>query len=136
MVTFLFGSLSGSKKTTMSNPTLDERYRSLLSSHLTWNEQTWGRLQELGVTEATELELDFFYIAPSESEARALEQVLAEETDYRILVSAGDSGSWSVSGSTMPTAVSQEILDQWVKWMITAGLHQDCDFDGWGAQVP
>jgi regulator of ribonuclease activity B len=132
----LFGTLSCSKEIAMSNSTLDERYRSLLSSQLTWNEQTWARLQELGVTEATELELDFSYVAPGESEARALGQVLAEETDYRILVAAGDSESWSVSGSTMPTTVSQEILDQWVKWMITAGLHQDCDFDGWGTQVP
>jgi hypothetical protein len=32
-------------------------------------------------------------------------------------------------------AVSLEILDQWVTWMVTAGKEHDCDFDGWGALV-
>ncbi len=99
------------------------------------NRATWTRLQELGVTEPTELTLDFFYLAQNEAKARALEQTLAKETDYSITVGTEDGGGWIVDGSTRPTAVTLEILDQWVDWMITAGLHHDCDFDGWGSEV-
>ena len=31
--------------------------------------------------------------------------------------------------------ISPEILDQWVDWMVAAGLERDCEFDGWGTQV-
>lgn len=99
------------------------------------NRATWARLKELGVTTSTELRLDFLYLAPTEASARALERVLLQETDYTVKVS-GDGDSWHVEGFTQPTAVTLEILDQWVDWMITAGIHQDCDFDGWGAEVP
>ena len=114
---------------------LDRRYRAALSKQREMNRATWARLQELGVTTATELTLDFFYLAPTEAKARALEQVLLQETDYRVKVSPGDGDSWHLEGSTQPTAITLEILDQWVDWMITAGIHQDCDFDGWGAEV-
>ncbi|MFG0317686.1 MAG: hypothetical protein ACF8XB_10455, partial [Planctomycetota bacterium JB042] len=64
------------------------------------NRATWARLQELGVTTSTELTLDFLYLGPSEAKAQALEQVLLQETDYRVKVSPGGGGSWHVEGST------------------------------------
>lgn len=128
--------ISCEEENKMSNETLDERYKAAVSTQLTFNQATWNRLQELGVTTSTELELDFFYVAPSETEARALEQVLIRETDYKLTVEAGDGMSWIVSGTTQPNAVSLEILNKWVTWMITAGLHENCDFDGWGTSVP
>jgi hypothetical protein len=42
---------------------------------------------------------------------------------------------WRVEGNTQTTAVSLEILDQWVTWMVTAGKERGCDFDGWGTQI-
>lgn len=128
--------LSCAEENKMSNETLDERYKAAVATQLTFNQATWNRLQELGVTTSTELELDFFYVAPSETEARALEQVLIRETDYKLTVEAGDGMSWTVAGTTQPNAVSLEILNQWVIWMITAGLHEDREFDGWGTSVP
>jgi hypothetical protein len=117
---------------------LDTRYRRLLAKQLAMNEKTWPALQSHGVTDATELRLDFSYAAPDRASAEALKQVLAEQTDYAVQV-ASDGGAfsrrWSVTGSTLPTAVSPAILDQWVDWMVTAGLHQNCEFDGWGAEV-
>lgn len=117
---------------------LDERYRRLLAKQLTMNVQTWSELQSFGVTEASELRLEFFYHAPSRASAEALRDVLSEETDYDVSVQSGRglfSKRWSVVGTTQPTSVSPAILDQWVDWMVTAGLHQDCEFDGWGTQV-
>jgi hypothetical protein len=117
---------------------LNSRYRRVLAKQLTMNEQTWHTLQKHGVTEESELRLDFTYVAPDQNNAQALKAVLNEETDYEVSVhSAGGflRKSWTVTGSTRPTAVSREILDQWVDWMVTAGLHQNCEFDGWGTQL-
>lgn len=117
---------------------LDTRYRRLLAKQLTMNEETWRSLQSHGVTEASELRLDFTYHAPSRAGAEALKRVLSDETDYNVSVQS-DGGMftkrWSVVGSTQPTSISNAILDQWVDWMVTAGLHQDCEFDGWGTEV-
>ena len=117
---------------------LDARYRQLLSRQLTMNAETWRRLQAHGVTEATELRLDFVFDAPDESTARALAEELAAQTDYEVAVAADAVSvpkTWRVSGTTQPTTVSATILDQWVDWMVTAGLHAGCTFDGWGAEV-
>jgi hypothetical protein len=117
---------------------LDTRYRRLLAKQVTMNEETWGVLQSRGVTEASELRLDFTYRAPSRASAEALKGVLSDETDYNVTVQS-DGGMfrkrWSVVGSTQLTSVSSAILNQWVDWMVTAGLHQDCEFDGWGTEV-
>jgi hypothetical protein len=117
---------------------LDTRYRQLLAKQLTMNEETWRALQEHGVDESTNLRLDFSYNARDEASAKSLKTVLEEQTDYEVnIVSDGAMfrKKWSVSGSTQPTSVSKEIIDQWVDWMVTAGLHENCEFDGWGAQV-
>ena len=119
----------------------DETQREALAMQLAMNERSWEALQENGVTEGSELRLDFFYVAPGEQQANALAAFIEGETDYEVRVDSTREGplrkkSWSVSGSTQNTQVSQEILDRWVSWMVAAGFEHDCDFDGWGAQVP
>jgi hypothetical protein len=42
---------------------------------------------------------------------------------------------WTVAGSTQLTRISPEILDQWVDWMVAAGLERNCEFDGWGTEI-
>jgi regulator of ribonuclease activity B len=118
---------------------LDKRYRDLLARQLSMNVETWRALQSHGVTEATPLRLDFSYAAPDQASAEALKRSLEEQTDYDVeVLSQGGihRGRWVVAGSTQPTAVSPAILDQWVDWMVTAGLHQNCEFDGWGTEAP
>jgi hypothetical protein len=96
------------------------------------NRETWRALVRHGVTEDTELRLDFSYDAPGKADAEALVAFLRQETDYD--VEAQDDG---VVGSTQTTTVSPTILDDWVSWMVAAGHeHGRCKFDGWGAAVP
>lgn len=111
-------------------------YESLLSQQMAFNEATWARLQDLGVTQSTMLRLDFAYEAPSESAALALRATIAGTADYDLSVEFLDASTWTLFGSTQPTMVSLEILNQWVDWMITAGLQHQCAFDGWGTRVP
>ena len=56
------------------------------------NRQSWPALQQHGVTEETELRLDFFYVAPAEKQARALAEVLQRETDYEVRVGSSGGG--------------------------------------------
>ncbi|HVM56478.1 MAG TPA: ribonuclease E inhibitor RraB [Gaiellaceae bacterium] len=105
------------------------------------NRQTWQALQQHGVTEQSKLRLDFFYIASSEQQANALASFLRDETDYDVGVSSSGGGllkkkTWAVNGSTQETAISLDILDDWVRWMFAAGeANGGCEFDGWGAAV-
>ena len=116
----------------------DSRYRELLGRQLAMNEQTWRTLQGHGVTLDSEVRLDFAFRAPSQAAAEGLKGLLEDQTDYE--VSATSHGSvlrrqWTVTGSTQPTKISPEILDQWVDWMVRAGLERHCEFDGWGTEI-
>jgi hypothetical protein len=102
------------------------------------NRQTWATLQGHGATEQTELRLDFSYNAPNRESADGLVAFLREETDYEIRVESHGSvlrRKWRVEGTTQVTRISQEILDEWVTWMVIAGKEKACDFDGWGTSV-
>ena len=104
------------------------------------NQGTWTELQRHGVTEDSELRLDFLYQAPGEAQAAALAALIGRETDYEVQVQSGGGGvlkrkKWAVSGTTQSTQISPSILDQWVTWMVTAGFQEGCEFDGWGARV-
>lgn len=116
----------------------DEEYRQCLATQLAMNRMTWEVLQGHGVTEQTQVRLDFAYDAPNKKKAETLAAFLHEETDYD--VSAKSYGSilrreWTVEGTTQNTIISPEILDQWVTWMVTAGKEHSCIFDGWGTPV-
>jgi Regulator of ribonuclease activity B len=102
---------------------------------------TWAKLQELGVTDETELSLDFFYIAPGQHQAEALAQAIRSRTDYDVRADSVKEGllgrkTWKVNGTTQPTPVSQEALDEWVTRMVEWGNAHSCEFDGWGAGIP
>ena len=114
------------------------QYEKLLENQLLMNRQTWAALKQHGVTVESQLRLDFMYNAPSRQAADTLVALIREQTDYDLR--ALSSGAflrrkWRVEGTTQKTAVSPEILDQWVTWMVTAGKERDCDFDGWGTAL-
>ena len=120
---------------------LDKPDYDAIAKQRAMNAQIWKILLVRGVTEQTNLKLDFFFVAPTKEAADGLISLLKEETDYdlRSPQPAGSSldGDWFVSGSTQATTISLEILDQWVVWMILAGKRGNgCVFDGWGAEIP
>jgi regulator of ribonuclease activity B len=121
-----------------------EWYEQLLELQLTRNRDIWAGLREHGVGHDSALRLGFIYVAPGEAEAQALVDFLREETDYDIDVRTrrdDDAGpdeedAWFVIGTTQPTPVTLELLDDWVEWMIAAGADVGpCAFDGWAAQL-
>jgi len=113
-------------------------YEDILARQVAMNRQTWAALQKHGVTTESALRLDFSYNAASREAAENLCALLRGQTDYEVNVETSGSflrRKWGVEGRTKETAVSPEVLDQWVKWMVTAGKERSCDFDGWGTSV-
>jgi hypothetical protein len=118
--------------------------RAAVARQRVMSQDTWWTLQKHGVTENTRLRLDFLYFADNESKAQALVQHLNSETDYHVSVEPAarpvglffKRGRWVVRGTTKETAVSLEILIDWVTWMVVAGFKAGCEFDGWGARAP
>ncbi len=109
----------------------------MLERQLAMNVQTWNALRGHGVTEETDLRLDFSYDAPTRAAGDKLVKLLREETDYDVVDPLRSGSGFVVTGTTQATKVSLEILNQWVTWMDAAGRQSDgCEFDGWGAQVP
>jgi hypothetical protein len=106
-----------------------------LTEQLALTRMTWARLQEHGVADGSDLQLDFFYAAATNGQARALKRFLEEETDYEVRVVA-DRDHWILRGQTQRVALSLTMVEQWVEWMVIAGLRFECVFDGWGAQAP
>jgi hypothetical protein len=112
-----------------------------LAHQLEMNRVTWAELQKHGVTEKTELRLDFSYVAPGQHQAEALAQAIRSRTDYDVEAGSSKQGLlgqtvWTVTGTTQPTAVSVTALDEWVTRMVEWGDAHTCEFDGWGAAVP
>jgi hypothetical protein len=122
-----------------------EWYEQLLEQQLELNRDIWAGLREHGLEDGDELRLGFVYVAAGVAEADQLVAFLSEETDYEVSArvrpgsedAAADADrEWVVIGTTQPTPVSLELLDDWCEWMIAAGAARGpCAFDGWAAQL-
>jgi len=121
---------------------MEEWYEELLDQHLARNQDIWAGLREHGITDESRLRLGFIFVAPGVAEADQLVAFLHEETDYEVRTrerpgaDADADADWVVIGTTQPTPVSLELIDDWCEWMIAAGAAEGpCAFDGWAAQV-
>jgi hypothetical protein len=119
-----------------------EWYDELLDRQLERNREIWADLREQGVGDDDELRLGFIFVAPGVAEADQLVAFLSEETDYEMSarLRPGDDDDtdpdWIVIGTTQPTPVTLELVDDWCEWMIAAGAAEGpCAFDGWAAQL-
>lgn len=115
-----------------------DKYAESRRRQLQMNRQTWGRLTELGVTEETELCLEFVFRCPDQATA---EEVAAELGDEGCTTTVARGGSllrrvWSVSARTRPATWSLAKLDDWVNAMVDCACAYGSDFDGWGTEVP
>jgi hypothetical protein len=125
---------------------MTEWYDQLLEQHLSQNRDTWAQLREHGLEDDDVLRLGFVFIAPGEAAARQLAGFVRAETDYDVDArprpgadsddAEPEGTDWIVIGTTQPTPVSLDLLDDWCEWMIAAGAAEGpCAFDGWAAQL-
>jgi hypothetical protein len=112
-----------------------------LAHHLEMNRVTCAELRESGVTEETEVRLDFRFDAPGQHQAETLARAIRDRTDYEVEARFDKIGllgrqTWTVEGTTQPATLTLAELDEWVTRMLEWGSAHTCEFDGWGAQVP
>ena len=106
-----------------------------LKEQLTLTRTTWARLQEYGVADGSELQLDFFYAAPTNGQATELKRFLEEETDYTVRVTA-DRDHWILRGHTQRAPLSLAMVRTMGRLDGDRGAPLRVVFDGWGAEAP
>ena len=119
-------------------PDQEARAKRIIERQLAMNAETLDALRRAGLTEEKEVQIEFFFVAPNEAAARAL--VAHLEANDCLGLALQRSGSFfsrrfSVVGKTHPTAVTPQVLSQWVPWIVVQDIIHGCEFDGWGAQV-
>ncbi len=117
----------------------ENQFDKLLSNQRLMTVETWNQLQSHGVTKDTKLALEFFYYAPDKDSAeKCMHHLLAYEYTVQIKPEKKDTpeGIWLVTGNTQATEMTEDILLQWVDYMVAAGWKYGCVFDGWGAEIP
>ena len=110
-------------------------YEENIDHQLRMLEITWKAFKEHGVTEETELVLEFVYLAPNKESANSLNEAL-DNYDSSVRSEGLLKKKWFVDGSSHPMTVSKEILAQWLDFMVALGWEHDCEFDGFGASMP
>ncbi len=107
-------------------------YKLNLETQLNLLDETWASLISNGVTNETELVLEFSYLCPNKASAIQLNDALGNYES--LIISEGFiNRSWLVEGYSHPTTVTKDILVQWLDFMVAKGWEFQCIFDGFGA---
>jgi len=95
--------------------------------------QTMGQLRKYGVTDETQLKLEFFFYTNSESKASELAKALKEK-GYSVQTKPApqDKKFQLITGWTEKVKMTDAVVIAWTREMCELGYANDCDFDGWG----
>lgn len=129
-----FSTLFGSKQRGSDGPfQTTEAYARNRARQLTMTPQTVAQLRQYGVTDESQLKLEYFFYTNSKEKAAALAQALATlgytgSYDH----SASDKKQFVVTGWTSRMKMDDQTVLDWTGRMCDAGHEHDCEFDGWG----
>lgn len=94
---------------------------------------TMKQLRGYGVTDESNLKLEYFFYTNTKQKAESLANELADRGyEGSHDVSAGDSTQFVITGWTVPMFMSDEAVVGWTKEMCDLSYKFDCEFDGWG----
>lgn len=111
----------------------EAQFKENLVRQATMTPHVLSRLYEHGVSEESELRLEYFFYTNSGDKAASLHKVLMDlgySGEYRR--SADDNSIFVVSGWTVPIKMSEESAVAWTESMCRLGYKHDAEFDGWG----
>lgn len=95
--------------------------------------QTVAQLRNYGVTDSTQLKLEFFFYTDNDAKAQELALALRElGYDANVDQAAGDVSLMLVNGWTTPMPMDEATVTDWTARMCQVGFEHDCEFDGWG----
>ena len=111
----------------------DEAYTKNRSRQLTMTPQTVAQLRNYGVTDETQLKLEYFFYTNAKQKAEVLAQRLSSlgySGHYDL--STGSKREFVITGWTSPMKMDDKTVLDWTASMCDLGKEHDCDFDGWG----
>lgn len=94
---------------------------------------TLQQLIEIGVTEANQLKLEYFFYTNNIDKAKNLAAEI-QKMDYTVEVgpSAGDKNNFVINGWSNKMVMNDSTVTRWAEQMCDLGFKYDCEFDGWG----
>jgi hypothetical protein len=95
--------------------------------------QTMVQLRKYGVTDETELKLEFFFYTNTEAKASELADILTKK-GYSVerKPAARDKSLQVITGWTGKMKMTDAVVIAWTREMCELGYASDCEFDGWG----
>jgi hypothetical protein len=128
-----FSSLFGCRQGGDGRFQTDEAYARNRALQLAMTPQTVAQLRKYGVTDASQLKLEYFFYTNTKEKAAALTQKLADigyagSYDH----SVSDKKQFVVTGWTSRMKMDDQTVLDWTSRMCDVGREHDCEFDGWG----
>jgi len=111
----------------------EDAYAKNRANQLVMAPQTMAQLRKYGVTDQSQLKLEYFFYTNTKEKAAALAQKLGE-LGYagRFDHSASDKKQFVVTGWTTLMNMDNQTVIDWTSRMCDEGREHDCEFDGWG----
>ncbi len=111
----------------------EKKFESNLSKQMNWTPQTIKQLSKYGITDKSELKLEYFFYTNSEQKALNLSKELIN-LGYTSIVdfSVTNKKKYLINGWTIKLKMDEKNILNWTKEMCELGYKYDCDFDGWG----
>ena len=108
-------------------------YRENRAKQAATSPMTLEQLRKYGVTDQTELKLEYFFYTNSAPKAAKLAEALKKK-GYTVEhgPSASDKKIQVITGWTEKMKMSEAVVVAWTNSMSDIGFEADCDFDGWG----
>ena len=97
--------------------------------------KTLKHLRNLGVSDTSELKLEYFFYTNSVDKAKNLADAI-QKLNYTVKYDKAvlDKKLFVITGWTIKIKMADSIVLDWTKQMCDLGYKYDCDFDGWGTQ--
>lgn len=112
----------------------EKQYNDNVAKQKQMNPRTLEQLRKYGITDTSELKLEFFFYTNEQDKASKL-AIELKELNYEIETvdkSAGGKKEWVVSGWSTKIKMDLQSVINWTTQMCKLGFDYDCEFDGWG----
>ena len=112
----------------------DKQYSDNTAKQKGMNTQTLSQLSKYGITDTSDLKLEFFFYTDEQNKASNL-AIELKKLNYQIDkvdTAANDKKQWVINGWTTKMKMDLQTVTNWTAQMCKLGYDNDCDFDGWG----
>jgi hypothetical protein len=111
----------------------EEFYAKNRASQASMTPKTMEQLRAYGVTDETQLKLEYFFYTNSKEKASKLfEKLQGLGYSGKYCASAKNEEIFVITGWTARMSMDNDTVVEWTVMMCDIGKDMDCEFDGWG----